>query len=601
MKQVTGKLSLSRRFLHGAKKYFVLCILASAITSLCEMTVPQLIRAAIDCAVAGDAAVLPPLLSGIARRLGGAAYLGRHLEIMAAGVIAVALIQVIFQYTNRVYNTKAAETLSKTMRDALFCHTQSLPYSWHMKNQAGDIIQRCTSDIDTAKNFLTEQLTSVLRILIMLVFSVFFMFSMHKKLAVIALLPMPLILLYSLRFHRKVRAKFRLCDENEGRLSAMAQENLTGARVVRAFGKEAAEVEKFGKQNTYYTGLWIGMSKTMARFWSVSDLLSGLQVLLILLCGAFFCAVGSLSAGEYVAFLSYNGMMAWPIRSLGRMIADLSKADVALERIAEIMQESPEEEDSSATDAPMDGDIRFSHVAFSYTEGTPVLQDVSFTAKAGQTLGILGGTGSGKTTLMLLLDKLCKPQSGQITIGGTDIGKIRTKHLRENIGMVLQDAFLFSRTVAENIALSSPTATGEEIRLAAADAALAETIAAFPAGYETEVGERGVSLSGGQKQRLAIARALVKKAPILVFDDSLSAVDTETDEKIRKAIAARFGKATVILISHRITTLAAADKIVVLENGRIVEEGRHEELKQAGGLYQKIFEMQAGAGGETLE
>ena len=512
-------------------------------------------------------------------------------------MLAVALVQVLSQYAFRVYNTKASETLVKTMRDQLFSHIQRLPFSWHMRSRTGDIIQRCTSDIDTTKNFLSEQLTAVFRIGLLLTLSIAFMGSMHPFLTLIALIPTPVIIAYSFHFHKKVHDGFRECDENEGKLSAMTQENLTGVRVVRAFGRERAEIEKFRKQNDHYTSLWKNMGKTLSLFWSVSDILSGIQVMLVVIFGALFCVRGSLHSGEYIAFISYNAMMVWPIRQLGQMISELSKAGVSIDRVADIMNSPVEQDDPDARDADMTGDICFEHVCFRYEDGPQILHDIHFTMKAGTTLGILGGTGSGKSTLMMLLDKLYPLEEGRITIGGTDIRKIRTGHLRRSIGMVLQEPYLFSRTIAENIGIASPVQDMEAIHTAARAAALDDSINAVAAGYDTMVGERGITLSGGQKQRTAIARTLVSDTPILVFDDSLSAVDTETDAKIRQAIEKRFGKASVILISHRISTLSAADKIIVLEHGRIVEEGTHDTLKAAGGIYQKIYEAQYG----TLE
>ena len=515
---------------------------------------------------------------------------------MAAAILVVAFFQVVSQYCFRVFNTKASETLVKSMRDQLFSHIQRLPFSWHMKNRTGDIIQRCTSDIETTKNFLSEQLTSVFRILILLILSMSFMTSMHGTLTLIALIPMPLIIGYSMHFHKKIHEGFTDCDENEGKLSAMAQENLTGVRVVRAFGQERAEMDKFTRQNDYYTSLWVKMAKIMSKFWSVSDIFSGIQVMLVVVFGAYFCIHGSLTEGEYIAFISYNSMLVWPIRQLGRMISEMSKAGVSIDRVFYIMNSPVESDDPEATEAPMDGDICFDHVNFAYDNSPELLHDISFTMKSGTTLGILGGTGSGKSTLMLLLDKLylLEDHGGRITIGGTDIRKIKTEHLRKNIGMVLQEPFLFSRTIAENIGITSPEVDMEAIRSAAAAAALDETITSFAQGYETMVGERGVTLSGGQKQRAAIARMLTQETPIMIFDDSLSAVDTQTDAKIRQAIQKRFGKASVILISHRITTLSAADKILVLDRGRIVEEGTHDQLKAGGGIYQKIYETQSG-------
>jgi len=584
------------QFLKGSKRYFLISVLAAGVTALADMLQPQIIRAAVDCAIGGEEGDFPAFVMDLVNSIGGFSYLGKNLWIMALAVIIVAAFQVASQYLFRVFNTMAAETLVKTMRDRLFSHIARLPFSWHMKNRTGDIIQRCTSDIDTTKNFLSEQLTSIFRILLLLVLSITFMVSMHPALTLIALIPAPAVLLYSLRFHRKVHDGYMDCDENEGKLSAMAQENLTGVRVVRAFGRERSEIEKFKKQNDHYTLLWEKMAKVMSRFWSISDILSGIQVMLVVIFGAVFCVNGSLSEGEYIAFISYNAQLVWPIRMLGRMISELSKAGVSIDRVAYIMNSPVEQDDTDATDAPMDGDICFEHVNFAYENSPQLLHDIHFTMKAGTTLGILGGTGSGKSTLMLLLDKLylLDDNGGRITIGGTDIRKIRTKHLRQNIGMVLQEPYLFSRTIAENIGIASPELDMEAIRSAAAAAALDETVTSFAQGYDTMVGERGVTLSGGQKQRAAIARMLTNDTPIMIFDDSLSAVDTQTDAKIRQAISQRFGKASVILISHRITTLSAADKIIVLDRGRIVEEGTHEELKSAGGIYQKIYETQSG-------
>ena len=318
--------------------------------------------------------------------------------------------------------------------------------------------------------------------------------------------------------------------------------------------------------------------------------------MLVVVFGAVLCARGNLTEGAYIAFISYNAMLVWPVRQLGRMISEMSKAGVSVDRVFYIMNAPMECDDPDSEDAPMDGDICFEHVSFGYENSPELLHDISFTMKAGTTLGILGGTGSGKSTLMLLLDKLypLEDGKGRITIGGTDIRKIRTAHLRRNIGMVLQEPFLFSRTIAENIGITADETDMNAIREAAAAAELEQTIASFASGYNTVVGERGVTLSGGQKQRTAIARMLAQNTPIMIFDDSLSAVDTQTDAKIRGALSRHFGKASVILISHRITTLSAADKIIVLDRGRIVEEGTHDQLKTAGGIYQKIYETQTG-------
>ena len=596
------KAALIWDFLRGSKRYFAVAILSAAVTSLADMINPQIIRVALDHVIGAQptdtlAAPVRALLS----RAGGTEYLHAHLYVMALAIVCVAAFGVLGQYLFRVCNTKGAESLVKSMRDRLYAHIARLPFGWHMKNRTGDIIQRCTSDIDTLKRFVSEQLTSVFRIVILLILSLIFMLSMDPLLTLIAFIPMPLIIAYSLRFHHKIGAGFLDCDENEGKLSAMAQENLTGVRVVRAFGRERYEKDRFEAHNEYYTGLWVKLSRVMSTYWSSADVFSGVQVLLVLVFGAVFCIHDRMKPGEYVAFLSYNQMLVWPIRMLGRMISEMSKAGVSIDRIQYIMDAQEERDKPGASDADMSGDIRFEHVSFGY-EGSPeLLHDVDFTIPAGTTLGILGGTGSGKSTLMALLDKLypLEDGKGRITIGGTALEDIRTEHLRRSIGIVLQEPYLFSRTLEENIAITRPELSREQVREAARAACLDETIESFSKGYDTFVGERGVTLSGGQKQRAAIARMLTQNTPIMIFDDSLSAVDTETDAKIRAELQKRFGSATIILISHRITTLSRADQILVLDRGRIAEQGTHDQLKTAGGIYQQIYEIQSGAGEEA--
>ena len=590
------KFSLIWRFLKGSRLLFVVGILAAAVTALADMVSPQIIRAAVDNAIGGEPANFAPWIMNIVEGLGGFEYLGKHLWIMAVAVLVVAVFKVVSQYVFRVSNTKAAETLVKTMRDSLFSHIERLPFSWHMKNRTGDIIQRCTSDIDTVKNFVSEQMTSIFRIAIMLGMSLVFMLSMNVPLAIIAIIPMPIIILYSFRFHKHIGEGFAKCDENEGKLSAMTQENLTGVRVVRAFGRESYEREKFHAHNEYYTSLWVKLAKVMSRFWSTADIMSGLQIMLVVVFGAVFCIYWDMTAGEYIAFISYNSMLVWPIRMLGRMISELRKAGVSIDRIRYIMESETEKDKPDALTPDMNGDIVFENVNFAYDNCPQMLHDINFTMKAGTTLGILGGTGSGKSTMMLLLDKLYDlPEGGgRITVGGVDIADIKTEHLRKNVGIVLQEPYLFSKTIAENIGITNPDITLTEIRQAARAACLDDTVTSFAKGYDTFVGERGVTLSGGQKQRAAIARTLTQNTPIMIFDDSLSAVDTETDAKIRAALETKFGSASIIIISHRITTLSKADKILVLEKGRIVEQGTHDELVAAGGIYRKIYDIQSG-------
>ena len=583
------------RFLKGSKALFLLSMLASALSALCDMLMPQIVRVAVDQALGGaDASRLPVWVRTLAERMGGFAALGERIWIFALALILVALIKALAQYGFRVANTAASERMVKTVRDSLFGHIARLPFAWHMHHRTGDMIQRCTSDLETLNSFISEQMTGILRIVILLGFSIGFMFSMNARLAMIALAPVPVIVAYSIWFHHRVGVAFLDCDENEGILSTMAQENLAGVRVVRAFGHERAERERFEKQNAYYTGLWMKLAVPMATYWSVGDILSGTQILLTVCYGAVFCLHGEMTAGAYIAFLSYCALMTWPVRTLGRMISEMSKAGVSIDRIAYIMASEEETDRGSRLTPKLSGDIVFENVRFSYEEGKELLRNISFTVKGGSTLGILGGTGSGKSTLVLLLSKLyeLEPGRGRISIGGVDLREIDTAWLRSHMSVVLQEPFLFSDSIRGNIAITRDDATEEEIRAAARVAALEETVDAFPKGFDTLVGERGVTLSGGQKQRTAIARALMQKAPIMVFDDSLSAVDSETDARIRAGLRDSFRNATVILISHRINSLKNADRILVLDDGRIAEQGTHDQLSRAGGLYQRICEIQ---------
>lgn len=590
-------------FMRGSVGFFVTSIISALLLALLDTLSPKIISVTVDSVLGSEPAELPEWALSIINSLGGFEYFRHHLYYVALLLVVLAVFTAVFQYCNRVFNAKGAETLVKNMRDSIFTHIDRLPFSWHMKNQTGDIIQRCTSDVDNVKRFLSDQLTSVFRIIIMLCLSLYFMFSMNVKLALVAVAFMPFIIGYSALFHGKIGKRFEVCDENEGILSAIAQENLTGVRVVRAFGRERYEREKFTKQNEYYTGLWVNLHRTFSIFWSTSDLISGIWVMCIVVVGAVMCVKGDgMTAGKYIAFISYNAMLMWPIRQLGRMISEMSKTGVSLGRIYQIMSAEEEHDKPDAVTPDMHGDIVFDHVSFAYDGCPEILSDINFSIKAGTTLGILGGTGSGKSTLMYLLDRLYDiPEGcGKITIGGVDIADMKADWVRENVGMVLQEPFLFSKSIAENVGITKENIDLPEIREAARIACLDETVTSFSKGYDTFVGERGVTLSGGQKQRAAIARLIVQRTPIMVFDDSLSAVDTETDSKIRHALSENLGGSTVILISHRITTLMQAEKIVVLDKGRVAEEGTHSELISKGGLYKQIYEIQTKGAEEVI-
>ncbi len=590
------KLGMILDFLKNSKRWFVLSTLSALLVSVSELLSPQIVRFTVDSVIGNEKPDMPAPVLSVIERLGGAEAFRDKLWIIALAVVGVAVFTVIFKYCFSVFNTKGAETLVKKMRDTLFDHIERLPFSWHMKNQTGDIIQRCTSDVETVKRFLSEQLTQVFRIVCLLTMSLVFMFSMNTALSLIALFAIPVIFAYSMLFHKRISGSFAECDENEGKLSAIAQENLTGVRVVRAFGREKYEIDRFEDQNNKYCSLWTRLSMIFSVFWGSADLISGIQVMLIITVGAALAINGAITPGEYITFISYNSMLIWPVRMLGRMIANISKAGVSLDRIYYIMSSEEEKDRENALTPDFKGaDIAFENVSFAYDGCPELLHNINVTIKAGSTVGILGSTGSGKSTLIHLIDRLYDiPEGcGRITVGGVDIADIKGEHLRKNIGIVLQEPYLFSRSIRDNVAIACEDASMDTVREASATAAFEETADSFTDGFDTFVGERGVTLSGGQKQRAAIARMLTQKAPIMIFDDSMSALDTETDAKIRNALHEKLGDSTVIIVSHRITTLMQADMILVMEDGRITERGTHAELIKNGGLYSRVYELQS--------
>ena len=605
-------------------------MLFACLVSLFDMLNPKIITFTVD-SILGDAkASVPSFMSRFFENGSVIPYLKTHLYMIALVVAVIALFAALFRYLFKVFNAMAAETLVKRMRDTLYEHIQHLPVSWHTMNSTGDIIQRCTSDVETIKVFLSERLTMLIRMLVLIVMAVVFMAGINPRMTVFASLFIPVVVGYSLVFHTKIGNAFEKADIEEGLLSAIAQENLTGVRVVRAFGREMYERERFEKQNKVYTGYWIRLIRILSFYWSSGDLLTGAQLLLVTVMGAYFCVHGQITAGEYIAFVSYNAMLTWPVRAMGRVISEMSKSGISVERLRYIMNSEREALPENPLTPPVDRDIVFSHVSFRYPEvpgsqpekeaagadssdsrsslpaekNDPdpwVLRDISVRIPAGSVIGIIGTTGSGKSTLVSLLLKLwpLAPENGTITIGGVDINDIDSHYLRTRIGLVLQEPFLFSKTLGENIRISAPEAERKELLRAVRIADLEETVNRFPSGYDTAVGERGVTLSGGQKQRTAMAQMLIRRTPVMIFDDSLSAVDSETDVRIRTALRSETAGSTVILIAHRITTVMHADRIIVMDRGRIAEAGTHEELLETGGIYRRIYDLQMADGEEA--
>ena len=470
MKIQNRKFRITAKFFTGAKKYFVMAVFASFITTILNSLTPQIFRFTIDSVLGSNQY---PFLS-------------EHLWIMALVVIGVAVMSGIFLYVGRVGTALAGETFAKNMRDALFVHVQKLPMSWHDKNQTGDIIQRCTSDVEVIRNFVVTQLLEVFRTSFLVIVSFAMMMSMNVKLSLIVLAFVPVVVLYSAIFYRLIARRFTDADEAEGELSTVVQENATGVRVVRAFGREKFEMDRFREKNDAFAKLWIKLGTLSGLYWGVGDLITGLQVVTIIVLGAVEAVRGTISVGEFVAFASYNTTLVWPIRGLGRILSDMSKAGVSFERVDYIIRGEEEGySEQKRKSEQLTEDIQFSHVSFSYEDGQDVLSDVSFEIPAGTTFGILGGTGSGKSTIVQLLTRLyeCEKNGGTIRIGGRDIREIPLEELRDKVGMVLQEPFLYSRTIKENICASRPDVSMEEIRKAAQIACVDDAIMSFPDGY----------------------------------------------------------------------------------------------------------------------
>lgn len=587
-------------FAKGSKRYFFIAVLGTLFSILFSFLMPQVVGFTVDSVIGTKGIALPAFLSGLLEKIGGRDFLRANFILCAAGVVLCAVMAGIFNFVSRMSTAKGTERFVKKLRDTLFAHTQYLPFSWHTENQTGDIIQRCTYDVDTAQRFVSHQLIEVVRTVILVAVALVFMFSMNVTLALIALAFIPLILGYSRGFFMRIAHKFKEADEAEGELLVHVQENLTGVRVVRAFGRERYETDRFDEKNEKYIGKWLSLGNTLGIFWGVGDIVSSGELLIMVTVGSVLAASGRLSLGEFLVFISYTLTMAWPVRQLGRILSEWSKTGVSLKRIKEILDAPIEEEEPAAQKPPLDRDIVFSNVSFSYGaqnahHAQPVLSELSFTVKSGATFGILGTTGSGKSTITYLLNRLYDlPEGcGSISIGGVDIRDIDRHYLRRGVGLVLQEPFLFSKTIFENIDIAARSEDLNLVRKTAGIAAVDESIFAFSKGYDTVVGERGVTLSGGQKQRVAIARTLMLGAPIMIFDDSMSSLDMETDAKIREALRENTAGATVILISHRISTLMLSDTIMVLDNGKIAELGSHSELIEKNGIYKRIYDLQS--------
>ena len=579
-------------YMKGNRLLYLGAIVSVGFATIFTVINPLVLKVTIDSLIGDQPLADSGWELNLINAMGGRDFLAQRLWIVGLLLIVLTLGRGLFLFLRGKWSAEAAEMIAKNMREKLYGHLQHLYYNYYVTANTGDIIQRCTSDLDTIRRFLAIQFVEIGRSVFMLSLVAYVMFSLHVKMALVAMAVIPIIFAFGLIFFLKVKKAFRFSDEAEGRLSTVLQENLTGVRVVKAFARQSHEMEKFEQKNREYRDLTYRLIKLLAGYWSLSDFLCLLQIAVVLFLGVYWTVQGSLTLGTLFVFITYEGFLLWPVRQMGRILSDMGQSFVAVERIEEILQQPSEQPDPSQFRPEIKGNISFRNINFQYEDGTEVLKDITFTIKAGQTIAILGATGSGKSSLVHLLARLYDYQRGSITIDGNEVRSINKKWLRKHIGLVLQEPFLFAKTISDNISLARRESEEREIYAAASDAAIHNVILDFDQGYDTLVGERGVSLSGGQKQRVAIARTLIRECPILIFDDSLSAVDTETDAAIRRALAQRGNQATTIIISHRVATLAHADLILVLEEGRLVEQGTHQELLHKSGVYSRVWAIQ---------
>lgn len=559
---------------------------------LLSFVTPLVLSVTIDCVLGGAPLNTPWYFTWIITLCGGIGYIRSHIIIMSALIVLMAALSGGMSFLRPCLTNSAAFSIAQDISDKYYDHVQKLPFKYHAAAKTGDLIQRATSDIDTIRRFFSSQVLEFLRTIFLLVLGFVLMASINLPLTLISFILFPVIVADSLLFIPKIDRIANRFEEQDGRVYTVIQENLTGMRVVRAFGREAFEREKLFGENETLRGHLLALNHKLVELWFSLDLLSGFQLALITIVGVLFAVTGKITLGQYTAFLAYTRIFLQPIQDFGKLLGSLTRTRIAVRRVEEIMAEPAEDPVTDGKTPPLTGDIAFEQVGFSYENGN-VFKDLNLTIYGGETVAILGGTGSGKSTLVSLLERLYEPDSGRITIGGVDIREIQKGYLRDRIGMVMQEPYLYSKTVGQNIGIKHPNFSLEQIQEAARIACVHRDISEFSDGYDTVIGERGVTLSGGQKQRVSIARAIIAESDILIFDDALSAVDTQTDHDIRMALRQRRNGVTTIIISHRVSTLMEADRIFVLKGGIIAEAGTHEELlERPGGIYRQVYEIQ---------
>jgi ATP-binding cassette, subfamily B, bacterial len=511
--------------------------------------------------------------------------------------VGLAVVQGSFSFLSGRLAAYTAEGITRRLRDFLFDHIQRLSFSYHATTPTGDLIERVTSDVDALRRFFSEQGIGIGRIVLLFVINFIAILNLNVKLGLLSVIAIPFMLLVSIWFFKRVTKAFENYQAQEAVLSTTLQENLTGVRVVKAFGRQEYEKGKFEKDNwtKYVKGKLLLLMHSL--FWPLSDIVLGLQMLFGFIYAATMAINGEITVGMYIAYVGLVVWLIWPIRNLGRIIVNASSGMVSYGRLMEVVKQTREPlfDGKVQPEGPVKGEVIFENVSFMYSDGKDdVLKNVSFQVKPGQAIALLGSTGSGKSTLVNLLPRFHEYTSGRILVDGVELKDYSRAYLRKQIGIVEQEPFLFSRTIRENITYGvGRDISQEEVERAAKAAAVHDVILGFPDGYNTLVGEKGVTLSGGQKQRVTIARTLLKNPRILILDDSTSSVDTETEAEIRGALNGLMENRTTFIIAHRIQSVMIADLILVLDKGEVIQMGTHEELvSQMDGMYRKIYDIQ---------
>lgn len=516
-------------------------------------------------------------------------------EILYVAIILMALqfVRFLFRFIELSLRGFVRHTMGQNLRLKMYEHIQKLPYKFHNNTDSGDLIQRSTSDIETSVNFLSRTLMDMIFLLSTLVFGAYQLYVLNGTLTIILLTIIPFVGVASAWYFRKNDKMYHDVEEAESKMMTVIQENLSSARIVRAFGNEAYEIEKLRIKNDHHRDMRLRTGKIVSKFWGTMDFIGISQYVLVIGLGIYFMNQNQMDAAQIAAALGLVGMLIWPIRGLGHILNDYAKALASSKRIYEILNLETEYVKNGTMTPEIKGHLVFEHVSFKFDDTENILfKDLSFEILPGETVAFIGRTGSGKSTLMNMLMRMYEYQSGHIYLDGVELRDIEKTHLRTHLGVVLQEPFLFSKTVYDNIAIANRKADRSKIMMAAQAASLEKDIKTFQQGYDTLVGEKGTTLSGGQKQRVAIARVLVSEKPVLIFDDALSAVDTQTDLMIREALSKMNKKQTTLIITHRMTTAKEADKIIVIDQGVVQAVGNHETLSKQAGLYQELWKIQ---------